>query len=107
MTKDLASQAYSLVSLYVSLYKQRYNKTIVVNRHKEKWATADVIESVGIERARELLTYYFTTSRPSHPLQWFLYNFERLDAALTAKEDDAKRRRKLFDNTKRMVLENE
>lgn len=107
MTKDIASQAYSLVSLYLSLYKKKYNKAIVINKHKEKWAIADVIDSVGAERAKELLIYYFNTTRTSHPLQWFLYNFERLDAALVAKQEDIVRRKKLLEVTKRMVLENE
>ncbi|NDB81294.1 MAG: hypothetical protein EB127_00885 [Alphaproteobacteria bacterium] len=107
MTKDDASRAYSLVSLYSSLYKDKYNKAIVINKHKEKWGMAEVIDSVGFDRAKELLIYYFNTSRSSHPLQWFFYNFERLDAVLTAKALDAERRKTLLEQTKKMVLENE
>jgi len=107
MTKDDASKAYQLVSLYLSLYKEKYNKSIVINKHKEKWGMAEVVDSVGFDRAKELLIYYFNTSRSSHPLQWFLYNFERLDAVLTAKSEDNARRKMLLEQTKRMVLENE
>lgn len=107
MTKDDASKAYQLVSLYLSLYKEKYNKAIVVNKHKEKWAMADVVDSVGFARAKELLVYYFQTSRSNHPLQWFFYNFERLDAVLTAKAEDIERRNKMREVTKRMVEENE
>ena len=107
MTKDAASKAYTLVSLYLSLYKDKYNKNIVINKHKEKWAMSDVIDSVGFDRAKELLIYYFHVQRTGHPLQWFLYNFEKLDAALTAHKDDEARRSKLRELTKRMVEDNE
>jgi hypothetical protein len=107
MTKDDASKAYQLVSLYLSLYKEKYNKTVIVNRHKEKWAMADVIDSVGFEKAKELLTYYFNISKSGHPLQWFLYNFERLDILLLAKKDDEEKRSRMRELTKRMVEDNE
>ncbi|NDB81747.1 MAG: hypothetical protein EB127_03215 [Alphaproteobacteria bacterium] len=107
MTKDDASKAYTLVSLYLSLYKEKYNKSIVLNKHKEKWAMADVIDSVGFDRAKELLIYYFKTSRTNHALQWFVYNFERLDAILTASVEDELKRKKIREMTKKMVEENE
>jgi hypothetical protein len=107
MTKDDASKAYSLVSLYLSLYKEKYNKIIVINKHKEKWAMSDVVDSVGFDRAKELLIYFFKTSRTSHQLQWFLYNFERLDASLNAAAQDEEKRKKMREMTKRMVEENE
>ena len=107
MTKDDASKAYTLVSLYSSLYKDKYNKSILINKHKEKWAMAEVIDCVGFDRAKELLLYYFHTTKSGHPLQWFFYNFERLDAVLTAKAEDQQRRDKMREFTKKMVEENE
>jgi len=107
MTKDDAQKAYQLVSLYLSLYKEKYNKTIIINKHKEKWAMSDVIDSVGFPRAKELLVYYFHTSKSGHPLQWFLYNFERLDILLTAKAEDEEKRNRMRALTKKMVMENE
>jgi len=107
MTKDDAGKAYHLVSLYLSLHKEKYNKSIVINKHKEKWAMVDVIDSVGFDRSKELLIYYFQTSKSGHPLQWFLYNFERLDVLLTAKVEDEKKRNRMRELTKKMVMENE
>jgi hypothetical protein len=48
----MLSRAYSLVSLYSSLYKDKYNKSIVINKHKEKWGMAEVIDSVGIRQSQ-------------------------------------------------------
>jgi hypothetical protein len=40
----------------------------------------DVIESVGFQRAQELLIYYFSTNKTGHPLNFFYNNFDRIDA---------------------------
>ena len=63
MTKDEAKLAYSLVSLYCSLYKKQYGRLPIVNKYREKWAMNDVIDSVGYDRARELLEYYFKVTK--------------------------------------------
>lgn len=106
MTKDEAKLAYGLVSLYCVLYKQKYSKAAVVNRYREKWAMQDVIDSVGNDRAKILLEYYFkVTTKPGHPLAWFFYNFEKLDMSLSQAEEDKTRRELIRSKTKLMVEE--
>ena len=105
MTKDEAKLAYGLVSLYAALYKEKYKKAVVINKYREKWAMQDVIDSVGYDRAKVLLEYYFTISKPSHPISWFFYNFEKLDMALQQKEEDKTRRELIRSKTKSMVEE--
>ena len=72
-------QPYILISLYLSLYKERYNKAVTINKFREKWAMQDVIDSVGYDRAVELLKYYFKTAKSGHPLNFFYNNFDRID----------------------------
>jgi Fic family protein len=103
MTKEDAKQAYALVSLYIALYKNKYNKQPLVNRYREKWAMNDVIETVGYERAKQLLEYYFKCNKIGHPLNWFLYNFDTLDNVLLKSEQDSKYRKDLREQTKNMV----
>ena len=103
MAKEDAKQAYSLVSLYIALYKSRYNKQPLVNRYREKWAMQDVIDSVGFDRAKELLEYYFKCTKSGHPLQWFFYNFDRLDDIMVKSELDADKRKRLREQTKLLV----
>jgi hypothetical protein len=105
MTKDEAKLAYGLVSLYTVLYKQHYNKTAIVNKYREKWAMQDVIDSVGYERAKILLEYYFKISKSGHPISWFFYNFEKLDITLQQIEEDKTRRELIRAKTKSMVEE--
>ena len=105
MTKDEAKQAYGLVSLYCALYKESYKKTAVVNRYREKWAMQDVVDSVGYDRAKELLEYYFRTTKSGHPISWFFYNFEKLDLSLQQSQEDKNRRELIRNKTKLMVEE--
>jgi hypothetical protein len=103
MAKQDAQQAYALVSLYAALYKSKYSKQPLINRYREKWAMQDVIDTVGFERAKELIDYYFKCNKPGHPLNWFLYNFDRLDDIMVKSVEDLERRKKLREQTKTLV----
>jgi hypothetical protein len=96
---------YILMTLYQSLYKEKYGRVPQLNKFREKWAMQDVIDSVGLDRAKELLIYYFTLPKGGHPLQFFFYNFDRIDSAVLEVEKDRERRRLLLEETKKMVEE--
>ena len=63
----------------------------------------DVIDSVGFDRAKELLAYYFLLQKGGHPLQFFFYNFDRMDIVEVEAQKDKERRRLLLEETKKMV----
>ena len=105
MAKADTKQPYALLSLYEKLYTEKYSKVARLNKFKEKWAMQDVIESVGYDRARELIEYYFRVTKQGHPLQWFFYNFDRLDEMLSQSQEDEMRRKKMREATKKMVEE--
>lgn len=107
MTKDNAKLAHALVTKYSDLYEIKYNKKPTINRHREKWAMNDVIDSVGYDRAKELLEYYFRVTKPGHPLTFFYYNFDKMDDSMVKLQQDKERREFLLAQTKRMVEENE
>lgn len=67
----------------------------------------DVIDSVGYERAKELLEYYFLTAKDGHPLTFFYYNFDRIDQLKTEIDRDKLNRSRLLKETKDMVDNNE
>jgi hypothetical protein len=96
-------QPYVLIGLYESLYLEKYNKKPRLNKFREKWAMQDVIDSVGFERAKQLLIYYFKTSKYGHPLQFFYYNFDKIDKVQNDTEKDKLHRSILREETKRMV----
>jgi hypothetical protein len=67
----------------------------------------DVIDSVGYDRSKELLDYYFKITKPGHPLTWFFYNFDKIDENMVKLQQDKERRKFLLEQTKKMVEENE
>ena len=91
------------MTLYQNLYKEKYNRVANINKFREKWAMQDVIDSVGFDRAKELMEYYFALNKNGHPLQFFFYNFDKMDALKTEIEKDKEKRRLLLEETKRMV----
>jgi hypothetical protein len=98
-------EPYILISQYQSLYKEKYGRSPNLNKFREKWAMQDVIDSVGFDRARELLLYYFKTTKSGHPLQFFFFNFDKMDVIESESEKDKERRRLLMEETKKMVEE--
>jgi len=106
-TKTSNQEPHALITLYVSLFEERYGKKPTLNRFREKWAMQDLIDSVGYSRAKDLIEYYFTLSKYGHPLNWFFYNFDKLDKLWKDIEDDKAHRDMLRSNTKAMVEERE
>ena len=96
-------QPYILISLYESLYFEKYGKKPRLNKFREKWAMQDVVDSVGFDRARELLDYYFRTGKNGHPLNFFFYNFDRMDQVEKEREKDRINRSRLRQQTKTLV----
>lgn len=96
-------EPYVLIGLYEKLYFEKYGKKPKLNKFREKWAMRDVIESVGFDRTKELLVYYFKTSKSGHPLNFFFFNFDRLDQLNIEMQKDAENRMFLLEQTKRLV----
>jgi hypothetical protein len=96
-------EPYILLTQYQNLYKERYGKVPTLNKFREKWAMQDVIDSVGYDRAKELLSYYFKTGKSGHPLNFFYNNFDRMDSFMKGSEADKESRRRLREATKKLV----
>jgi hypothetical protein len=100
-------QPHILVTLYQNLYKEKYGKDIIINRFREKWAMQDVIDSVGFDKAYKLVNYYFSLTKPGHPLQFFYMNFDKIERLRTEIENDKESRKVLLESTKKMVEESQ
>lgn len=96
-------QPYILLSLYESLYKEKYGKAPRINKYREKWGMQDVLDSIGFDRAKELLEYYFKTSKVNHPLNFFFFNFDKLDFMKHEIDKDIQNRISLREATKKLV----
>jgi hypothetical protein len=98
-----SKEPYILLSMYQNMYQEKYGKMPFLNKYREKWAMQDVIDSVGYARAKELLEYYFTTGKYGHPIQFFFFNFDKIDIMQTEVAKDKKNRKALQEATKRLV----
>ena len=94
--------AYILISRYIALYKEAHGKAPTVNRYAAKWPMADVVDSIGMKRAGEVLEYYFHTKN-DHSLTFFYKNFDKLDNNLTVSNIDKNRRARILEETKQRV----
>jgi hypothetical protein len=103
--KNADKYPHALISFFCACYKTRYNKNPVLNRYRQKWAMVDVIDDIGYDRARKLIEYYFKLDKPNHSIDWFAFNFEKLDLALRQQEEDKTRRELIRAKTKSMVEE--
>jgi len=98
-------EPYILLSVYSNLYEGLYGSKPTINRYKEKWSMQDVLDSIGFERAKNVLHYYFKTGKNKHPLNFFYNNFERIESMMIQIDEDKANRGRLLEATKRMVEE--
>ena len=102
--KEKARQAHILLSRYISLYQQTHKRKPPINRYSAKWGMMDVIDSIGVERADQLLAFYFVTKN-AHTIEFFYKNFDKMDIHEQAVREDRKRRAMIRKQTEERVRE--
>lgn len=65
--------SYALISKYEAAYKKKYGKPVALNRHKEKWASEDLIESYGFDEVVSAMEYMFEVGQKTS-WQYFVRN---------------------------------
>lgn len=97
--------ARELLSLYVNLYQDKYKKVPEMNRYKQQWGFRGMYEDLGIAQSRKVIEHYFKTGRVNHPLEYLLYNYEKLNRILIELEKDARDREQWRKETEAKVKE--
>lgn len=106
MAKPTAAQCHTLTSYYVKLFKERYHREPVVNRHSARWGFEAVLMGMPPEEAKKLLEFYFTTtSQKQHALDWFFYNYDKLIESQTDLDKDRNRREQLRRESEKRAAE--
>lgn len=98
-------QGNALVTQFVNNYTDKYSTRPELNRYREKWGFQDMIEDLGYDRAREIVDYYFRTSKPGHPVQFLLNNYDKINAFYAEKLADEKKREQIRRDTAERVRE--
>lgn len=97
------SEPYRILGEFTRLYKEKYGKPIRINRFKYKWAISDMIEDFTSARVYEVLLFYFSLSRVTHSIDFFVYNFDRIEKTMVELHKDREHRQRLREATKKMV----
>lgn len=107
MAKPTVQQCHAMTSYFVKGYKVRYRgQEPKVNRHAARWGFESILMGMSPDKVKELIDYYFTTtSQKRHSLDWFLYNYEKLEDGLEQLELDRERREKLRKESAERVAE--
>ena len=93
-----------LTQYYMQLWKDKYKSGAVVNAHKARWGFDNVLMTMTLGEAKRLLEFYMDTeSNNQHSLEWFFYNYEKIEAAIEQSAADAQHRRVLREQTKARV----
>ena len=88
MTKDVVKTAFGMLSYFSNKWKTKYGNTLVINKYKEKWAMASLVEDFGEDQVEKAIDYYFTLNRDGHPLVWFYNNCDTILKTLTEQKKD-------------------
>ena len=104
MAKVTQQQIHTLVSLYLSEYKKKYQTApLNFNRNREKWGFQSMIEDLGIDRAKEVITFYFSTGKRGHPVSYLLNQYDAINIRMIEVDQDIENRRRLLEETRARV----
>lgn len=85
-----AQQCHALTTYFIGKYEDVMEKKPLVNRNKAKAGFSGLLMDYTPSQARELVDYYIEHwDTPS--IQWFIYNYELVDAALQEHEENKAR----------------
>ena len=94
------------MSHYLKKYNERYERDPRdFNRFRDKWGFQSMVEQYGLSTAKQVVDYYMSTRRIGHPVNYLLYNYEKLYEIMTEKEKDQENRERLIRESQKRVEE--
>ena len=100
------AQVHSLVTYFLNAFKNKYDAAPKdFNRYRDKWGFQGMIEDFGMEDAKAIIDYYFSTNRHYHPTNHLLYNYEKLFSDMMERKEDERKRAQLRAESKKRVEE--
>lgn len=101
-----SKEVHTLISYYLKKYGERYERDPRdFNRFRDKWGFQSMIEQYGLAGAKDVVDYYMSTRRVGHPVNYLLYNYEKLYEIMMDKRKDKENRERLIRESKKRVEE--
>lgn len=89
-SRSEVQQVHIFLSYYLKKYKAKYGFAAVVNRNRTRWSVSNMLMDMTLDDAKGLLDFYFdTVGEKGHDLEWFLYNYDKLQVAKEKRDKDA------------------
>lgn len=81
MAKATVQQCHAMTTYFQRAYGEVVGKAAVVNRNKARWGFESLLMDYTPAQAKELIDHYLAHyDDPS--LDWFLFNYEKVDVAM-------------------------
>lgn len=86
MAKPTPQQCHALTTYFINAYEKRFSKAAVVNRNRARWGFESLLMDYSPVVARDMIDFYIN-HWDDPTLDWFLFNYDKVDVAKT--EHDA------------------
>lgn len=86
-TKPTAQQCHALTTYYAKAYSEKVGKPAVLNRNKARWSWDSILMDYTPSQACEMVDFYLE-HWPEPNLDWFFYNYEKVDQAIADHNQD-------------------
>ena len=88
MAKPTAQQCHALTTYWMTAYNEVVGRPVKVNRNMARWGCEGFLMDYSKVEALDLIEYYLANyADPS--IDWFLFNYEKVDATRQDKKKEA------------------
>jgi hypothetical protein len=95
----------ALITYFIAVYTRVHDVPPLINRYKEKWGFADMLEDLGFEGGKNVIDYYLGLQMVDHTTIHLFRNYERYARAISERAADEERRAELRKETELRVAE--
>lgn len=81
MPKPTAQQCHALTTYFVSQYTNIVGRSPVVNRNKSRWGFESMLVDYSSQNVKDLIDYYLN-HYDSPSIDWFLFNYDKIDLSM-------------------------
>lgn len=104
MSKPTAQQCHAMSTYFASQYAAKVGKPATLNRNRARWSWDAVLMDYTPTQAHELVDFYLEHwSEPD--IEWFFYNYEKVDAAVQEHMKNEESRRVRREETQKRLDE--
>ena len=106
MAKPTAQQCHAMTTYYMNAWREKYKREPSVNRNTARWAWEGMLMDMPPAEVKKLVDFYFSTkSERLHALDWFFYNYEKLESAMVQLDLDRQRRERMREESAKRAEE--